>query len=110
MHGPQVRRRVGYKNEVGSPQHKVGHLGALQHRDVDGIGCNGLLSQRVEQLAHIRGDAIAAEWGTQVRNYVLAPYKMVKDTRTSHETSKVQDVLDGELEGFIDAYLRWAAT
>ena len=68
------------------------------------------LAQRVEQLAEIRGDAIAAEWGTQVRNYVLAPYKMVKDTRTSHETSKVQDVLDGELEGFIDAYLRWAAT
>ena len=65
--------------------------------------------QRVSELAAIRGDAIAAEWGTQVRNYVMAPYKLVKDTRTQHETSQVQSVLDGELEGFIDAYLRWAA-
>ena len=54
-------------------------------------------------------DAIAADFGTQVRNYVLAPYKLVKDTRTGHETSKVQTVLDGDLGEFVDAYLRWAA-
>ena len=65
--------------------------------------------QRVVELAQIRGDAIAAEWGTQIRSYVLAPYKLIKDTRTSHESSKVQAVLDGELRGFIDAYLKWAA-
>ena len=44
-----------------------------------------------------------------MRNYVLAPYKMVKDTRTGHETAKVQAVLDGALDEFVEAYLRWAA-
>jgi peptide chain release factor 2 len=66
--------------------------------------------QRVEELSEIRGDAIAAEWGTQIRSYVLAPYKMVKDTRSQHETSQVQSVLDGDLNPLIDAYLRWAAS
>ena len=66
--------------------------------------------QRVDELAQIRGDAIAAEWGQQIRSYVLAPYKMVKDTRTAHETPQVQDVLDGELAPFMDSYLRWSAT
>jgi peptide chain release factor 2 len=65
--------------------------------------------QRVTELAAIRGDAIAAEWGTQIRSYVLAPYKMAKDMRTEYETSQVQALLDGDLEPFIDAYLRWAA-
>ena len=65
--------------------------------------------QRVDELAEIRGEAIAAEWGQQIRSYVLAPYKMVKDTRTSVETPQVQDVLDGELAPFTEAYLRWAA-
>ena len=65
--------------------------------------------QRVEELAQIRGDAIAAEWGTQIRSYVLAPYKMVKDLRTAHETSQVDAVLDGGLAELIDAYLQHAA-
>ena len=66
-------------------------------------------AQRVQNLAEIRGDAIAAEWGQQIRNYVFAPYKMVKDTRTGHETAQVQAVLDGSLSPFMDAYLRWDA-
>ena len=49
--------------------------------------------QQVEALAEIRGDQVLAEWGQQIRSYVLAPYKMVKDLRTQHETSQVQDVL-----------------
>ena len=61
--------------------------------------------QRVEQLSEIRGDAVQADWGQQVRSYVLAPYKMVKDLRTGHETSQVQAVLDGELGPFVDAFL-----
>lgn len=65
--------------------------------------------QRVEQLSEIRGDVVQADWGQQVRSYVLAPYKMVKDLRSQHETSQVQDVLDGRIGPFVDAYLRWQA-
>ena len=99
----------------------------------------------MEALAQIRGDQVLAEWGQQIRSYVLAPYKMVKDLRTQHETSQVpaattrticehlllalttaiarapvltvppcltqvQDVLDGRIAPFGDAYLRWQAT
>lgn len=54
----------------------------------------------------IKGDLVEATFGQQIRNYVFAPYKMVKDTRTAFETSQVQDVMDGDLDGFISAYLR----
>ncbi len=47
----------------------------------------------------------SAKWGQQIRNYVLQPYKLVKDTRTKYETTNVEKVLDGELDGFIDSYL-----
>lgn len=62
--------------------------------------------QRVKEIAEIRGDAVEAAWGTQIRNYVLHPYKMVKDLRTGEETSEVQAVLDGQLDKFITAFLR----
>ena len=65
--------------------------------------------QRVDELAEIRGDRVEADFGTQIRSYVLAPYKMVKDLRTLHETANAQAVLDGKIGPFIDAYLRWAA-
>ena len=54
----------------------------------------------------IKGDMVEATFGQQIRNYVFAPYKMVKDTRTSHETAQVQDVMDGDLDGFIASFLR----
>jgi len=63
-----------------------------------------LRKQRDEQ-AKIEGEKKRIEWGSQIRSYVLHPYKMVKDLRTSHETSNVQAVLDGDLNPFIKSFL-----
>ncbi len=65
---------------------------------------------RHEHLAHldsIRGEQGEAAWGRQVRSYVLQPYQMAKDLRTDHEVGNVAGVLDGDLDGFVEAYLRW---
>ena len=61
--------------------------------------------KRDKELAEIKGDHVSAEWGNQIRSYVLHPYKMVKDHRTGHETSDAEGVLDGDLDPFIRSYL-----
>jgi peptide chain release factor 2 len=63
------------------------------------------LRKRREEQAKIEGEKKKIEWGSQIRSYVLHPYKMVKDLRTGHETSNVQAVLDGDLNAFIKSYL-----
>ncbi len=62
--------------------------------------------QRAREIADIRGDIVEAAWGTQIRNYVFHPYQMVKDLRTGVETTAIENVMDGELDPFIEAYLR----
>lgn len=62
--------------------------------------------QRAQEIAQIRGDMVEAAWGNQIRNYVFHPYQLVKDLRTNIETTAVSNVLDGDLDSFIEAYLR----
>jgi peptide chain release factor 2 len=50
---------------------------------------------------------MAAEWGSQIRSYVIHPYKMVKDHRTKFETADAEGVLEGNLDGFLESYLKW---
>jgi peptide chain release factor 2 len=65
-----------------------------------------LQEQRAKAIAEIRGDMVEAAWGNQIRNYVFHPYQMVKDVRTGVETNLISDVMNGELDPFIEAYLR----
>ncbi|MCK9578910.1 MAG: peptide chain release factor 2 [Methanoregula sp.] len=66
--------------------------------------------KRTEEEAKLRGETLSPEWGSQIRSYVMQPYKMVKDHRTEHETQDVESVLDGKLEEFMESYLRWRAS
>ena len=63
--------------------------------------------ERDAQERRIRGDVKSAEWGSQIRSYVIHPYKMVKDHRTNLETSDVDSVLRGDLDKFIQSYIKW---
>jgi peptide chain release factor 2 len=63
-------------------------------------------AEREEERAVLRGEYTKAEWGSQIRSYVLHPYQMVKDHRTDYETGNTQAVLDGALDEFMEAYLR----
>ena len=63
-------------------------------------------AEKEEERAVLRGEYTKAEWGSQIRSYVLHPYQMVKDHRTDHESGNTQAVLDGNLDEFMEAYLR----
>ncbi|MBI4098704.1 MAG: peptide chain release factor 2 [Candidatus Magasanikbacteria bacterium] len=63
--------------------------------------------KKAKEKAEVRGEFQSAEWGSQIRSYVLHPYQMVKDHRTDYETQDTAGVLDGDLDAFTEAYLRW---
>jgi peptide chain release factor 2 len=92
---------VSCQNERSQIQNRASAMAVLQAK---------LLERRREQeaqeLAALKGDGGRA-WGSQIRNYVLYPYQMVKDQRTGYETSQAESVLDGEIDDFIDAEIRW---
>lgn len=67
------------------------------------------LQQHAEKISDIKGVQLKIEWGSQIRSYVFMPYQLVKDTRTDYETGNIQAVMDGDLDGFINAYLTKAA-
>jgi peptide chain release factor 2 len=93
---------VQCQNERSQLQNKARAMAILQSRLAE--------RARLERQAHLeelRGDQGEAAWGRQIRSYVLQPYQMVKDLRTEHEVGNVQGVLDGDLMGFVEAYLRW---
>ena len=66
-------------------------------------------AEEAKKLASARSEVTEAAWGTQIRNYVLHPYKLAKDTRTSYESNNPEAVLDGKLDDFIYSYLQWRA-
>ena len=66
--------------------------------------------QHAEKISDIKGVQMKIEWGSQIRSYVFMPYQMVKDTRTGFETSNIDTVMDGDLDGFLNAYLTQLAT
>jgi peptide chain release factor 2 len=92
---------VSCQNERSQIQNRASAMAVLQAK---------LLERRREEeaqeLAALKGDGGRA-WGSQIRNYVLYPYQMVKDQRTGYETSQAETVLDGEIDDFIDAEIRW---
>ena len=66
--------------------------------------------QHLEHVQELKGEHVKAEWGSQIRSYVLQPYTQVKDHRTGFEVGNAQGVLEGDLDGLMEAYLRWEAS
>ena len=63
--------------------------------------------ENAEKISDLRGDVKEIAWGSQIRSYVLQPYTLIKDHRTGFESGNVTSVLDGSIDGFISAYLKW---
>ena len=64
------------------------------------------MNEKLMEVANIKGESLANEWGSQIRSYVFCPYTMVKDHRSNYQVSDIDKVMDGELDGFISAYLK----
>lgn len=92
---------VTCQNERSQTQNRESAMGVLRARLLQ------LQQARQDaEVAILRGDYTKAEWGSQIRSYVLHPYQLVKDHRTEHEVGNTQAVLDGALQGFMEAWLR----
>ena len=65
--------------------------------------------ENLERIEDIRGEKTKIEWGSQIRSYVFMPYTLAKDTRTGYEDGNITAVMDGEIDGFINAYLKMKA-
>lgn len=92
---------VSCQNEKSQLQNKVAALSVLQSRLLEKAR-----QEREAELNSLKGDG-GNSWGSQMRSYVLHPYQMVKDLRTDHEVSNPDAVFDGDIDGFIDAGIRW---
>jgi peptide chain release factor 2 len=64
------------------------------------------LRERLDTIEEIQGNKTNIEWGAQIRSYVFMPYTLAKDTRTGFEDGNIQSVMDGNIDGFINAYLK----
>lgn len=89
------------QNERSQAQNRVTAMKVLRARLLE-----RQLQEREDEQARLKGEHVSAEWGNQIRSYVLHPYTMVKDHRTGYERGDVEGVLDGDLDDFIETYLR----
>ena len=92
--------KVSCQNERSQYQNKTIAMKILSSR---------LLQQNIneknEEINKLKGEHISAEWGNQIRSYVLHPYKMVKDHRTNYQSNKTSEILDGEIDSLLKSYL-----
>jgi peptide chain release factor 2 len=93
---------VSCQNERSQTQNKARAMQVLAARLAERIR-----QERADELAQISGEKRDVAFGSQIRTYTLAPYRLVKDERTRYETGNVDAVLDGDLDGFIESYLQW---
>jgi peptide chain release factor 2 len=92
---------VSCQNERSQLQNKATAMTVLQAKLLE-----RKRQEEAEEMNKLRGEGTSS-WGTQIRSYVLQPYQMVKDLRTNHEEGNPQAVLDGAIDDFIDAEIRW---
>ena len=95
---------VTSQNERSQLQNKATVLGLLKAKLAE-----RQRQEREAELSAVRGEQRKVEWGSQIRSYVLHPYQMVKDHRTGQQTGNTQAVLDGDIDAFLEAFLRWQA-
>ena len=92
---------VSCQNERSQLQNKLSAMAVLRAKLAQ-----KRLEEREAEQRKLKGETSSGEWGSQIRSYVVHPYKLVKDHRTKCETAQTDAVLDGDIDGFIDAYLR----